>query len=1482
MWCLVGAILVTFVRAQEIPVSTPGPKSEVVTYGDTYIVGVPQCIRPGLSTDVYVDIVRRVGPCTVLVELYNRTTGIVYASSQDIVHPGNPQQITLQIPKDIPIPQWYYRDYYIRVSGNAESVSFKNETSVRLNNQNVTGFVQTDKAIYKPGQTVHYRVFFLLPDLKINKAPYNIEIRDGKGNKIRDEKDVSDPTGLVRGSLLLSEEPVFGQWRITVYSAAAQVSKSFEVREYVLPRIEVTVTPPSFIYLNQSTVDVDIGAKYTFGEDARGTLLVTAKIVPWWSRNKGDVQPTLKKTIPNFVGSGRVSFLMEDVLTLHQYARYYTLNVEANLTETLTGVVASGTGQARIYEVAEKVEYLPTNPNTFKPTLSYTAYVKLSQQDGTAIVGTPDSLKVRVQYSYPIRVPQITSTRSVIRVTKPPPASNSSDLEPSPIMVDEDWWYPRYERKNLTTLELTVPADGIVEIDIPSIPDKAESITLISTYKGKDYWFSADRAYSPSNSFIQLAVVKELRQPGERQKLRLKSNVPIDSFSLLITSRGRVVMTREETRVNKATELGISFTITRSMAPRARVVAYYRTPDGEIVPDVVTFNVLDPFENKVSIGFSAEEVRPGEDVTMTVLTAPNSLVATLVLDKEVLLLKSGNDITQEQVTNSLWKYESCGYYGWWWRGGIIARRRRKRSFIPWRYPYFGSGRDANAVFSEAGLTILTDSLLYSHTYSNNRWVLEKTAAPELAFGGTDNLQPVETIRKNFPETWLFDVEVSNENGVVNIDTIAPDSITSWQATAFAFNDLSGFGISTQPAKLTVVKPFFANLFMPYSVIRGEELFLQVNVFNYMSVNQTVVVELQGSTSYSSLDIDDSGNEILVSGARTQTLTVPSGIPKSVVFPIRTLELGDIPITVTARSSIASDGLTKTLRVIPEGVPSEYNFVELVNLTASSQYQVTRTLSYPPGLVDGSQRLGVKLVGDVLGSTVANLAGLVRMSYGCGEQNMVNFAPTVAVAKYLESVGQLTGEKKEDAINYISSGYQRQLNYKRQDGSYSAFGDRDASGSLWLTAFVAKSFVTASQEGFLTVDEKALTAAFNYIIKRQNKDGSFNNTGKLHNRRLQGQSGRGNALTAYVLSALLESNIDDASLNTAKSKAQSFVENYVLTSTDLYELAIAAYALELAKSPQAASVLANLESRATKKDGYTYWEVEAEPVYRWEPPRHQTKAASIEATSYVCLVYALKKDISKSSQCLAWLVSQQNDYGGYVSTQDTVVAVQALSAIAPFFYSSTQSGSITVEADGSSVSFTVNDANRLDLQQATLPVSANSVTVRGSGSGVFLVSISAKYNIDDGLVQPAFSLTATLTRDTPTAMDLTVCARYLRGKASSMANIEIRLPSDFTLTGESKDELLTTAKRVDFLDGKVLLYLDEITDRSLCVSLTATGNGNINKPKPCPVRVFDYYSPDDSALAFYRLTSLDGDFCDVAACTSDPAGCSTHCSKRRRK
>lgn len=64
------------------------------------------------------------------------------------------------------------------------------------------------------------------------------------------------------------------------------------------------------------------------------------------------------------------------------------------------------------------------------------------------------------------------------------------------------------------------------------------------------------------------------------------------------------------------------------------------------------------------------------------------------------------------------------------------------------------------------------------------------------------------------------------------------------------------------------------------------------------------------------------------------------------------------------------------------------------------------------------------VGDLLSSTLNNLSNLLRMSYGCGEQNMINFAPSVFVANYLDSVGQLTGERRSTALDIIQSGKER--------------------------------------------------------------------------------------------------------------------------------------------------------------------------------------------------------------------------------------------------------------------------------------------------------------------------------------------------------------------------------------------------------------------------------------------------------------------------
>jgi len=106
----------------------------------------------------------------------------------------------------------------------------------------------------------------------------------------------------------------------------------------------------------------------------------------------------------------------------------------------------------------------------------------------------------------------------------------------------------------------------------------------------------------------------------------------------------------------------------------------------------------------------------------------------------------------------------------------------------------------------------------------------------------------------------------------------------------------------------------------------------------------------------------------------------------------------------------------------------------------------------------------------MGPTVSGLDSLLQMPIGCGEQTMLGLAPDVYVTDYLKAVNQLTGEIKFKALGYMESGYQRELTYKHKDGSFSAFGDSDGSGNLWLTAFVTQVFHQAKSHIYIAVRE----------------------------------------------------------------------------------------------------------------------------------------------------------------------------------------------------------------------------------------------------------------------------------------------------------------------------------------------------------------------------------------------------------------------------
>ena len=72
---------------------------------------------------------------------------------------------------------------------------------------------------------------------------------------------------------------------------------------------------------------------------------------------------------------------------------------------------------------------------------------------------------------------------------------------------------------------------------------------------------------------------------------------------------------------------------------------------------------------------------------------------------------------------------------------------------------------------------------------------------------------------------------------------------------------------------------------------------------------------------------------------------------------------------------------------------------------------------------------VWFTGDILGRALRNLHGLLRMPYGCGEQNMALLSPNIYILEYLENTEQLTSAIRERATGFLKSG-ERQNHVKK--------------------------------------------------------------------------------------------------------------------------------------------------------------------------------------------------------------------------------------------------------------------------------------------------------------------------------------------------------------------------------------------------------------------------------------------------------------------
>ncbi|GAB1291337.1 Pregnancy zone protein [Apodemus speciosus] len=1332
-------------------------------------------------------------------------------------------------------------------------------------------FVQTDKPIYKPGQSVKFRVV----SMDISFRPLNetfpvIYIESPKRNRIFQWQNVNLPGGLQQLSFPLSVEPALGTYKVVVQKVSGKtIQHSFEVKEYVLPKFEVLVKMPKTMAFTEEEILVTACGVYTYGKPVPG--LVTMSVCRKYSRYRSNCHGRNSQSIcEEFSQQADDKGCFRQVVKtkafqLRQRGYDMKIEVEAKIKEEGTGIELIGTGSSEITNILTKLKFTKVNTH-YRPGLPFFGQVLLLDEKDKPI------------------------PNQKLSVTMSPSGYQST---------------------------FTTDENGLANILIDTSNFTSSFMTALVTYKENnicyDNWWldefhtradrSVTRIFSPSHSYVQLELVLGTLACGQTQEIRIQYLLNEDilkdkkdlTFYYVIKGRGRIfksgshVLSLEQENMKGVFSFPIQ--VEPGMAPTTQLLVYAVLPNEELVADAQELEIEKCFANKVNLSFPSAQSLPASDTHLKVKATPLSLCALTAVDQSVLLLKPEAKLSPQSIYSLLpgkaahatvpigapvYKdIENC-----------ISAEDITHNGIVYTPKHSLRDDDALSIFQSIGLNIFTNFEIHKPRFCQMHLQYSPMAgaaqtlplaAPavgtfrSMPMGITsemaapvENVQVAEvreTVRKYFPETWIWDLVPLDVSGDGELAVKVPDTITEWKANAFCLSGATGFGLSST-ISLQAFQPFFLELTLPYSVVRGEAFTLKATVLNYMSHCIPIPVG----------DHEDShcicGNE-----------------RKTVSWSVTPKSLGEVNFTATAEALqspelcgnkltevpalIQKDTVVKPLIVEPEGIEKEQTNNTLL-CPQDAELQENWSLDLPPNVVEGSARATFSVLGDILGSALQNLQNLLQMPYGCGEQNMVLFVPNIYVLDYLNETQQLTEEIKSKATNYLISGYQRQLNYQHRDGSYSTFGNRggrNSQGNTWLTAFVLKAFSQA--QSYIFIEKTHITNAFNWLSMRQKENGCFQQSGYLLNNAMKGGVDDEVTLSAYITIALLEmplpvthSVVRNAlfCLETAWASISQSQESHVYTK------ALLAYAFALAGNRSKRSeLLESLSKDAVKEEDSMHWQrprnvqkMKALPYYVPRAP-----SAEVEMTSYVLLAYLTSEssratrelsstDLSTASKIVKWISKQQNSHGGFSSTQDTVVALQALSKYgAATFTKSQEEVSVTIQSSGTfSQTLHVNNANRLLLQEVGLPDLPGNYVTKRSGSRCVYLQTSLKYNIlpeADGTAPFALQVnTLPLNFDKSgdhRTFQININVSYTGERPSSnMVIVDVKMVSGFIPVKPTVKKLQDkpNIQRTEVNTNHVLVYFEKLTNQTLGFSFVVEQDIPVKNLKPAPIKVYDYY------------------------------------------
>lgn len=888
--------------------------------------------------------------------------------------------------------------------------------------QDYYGNLYTDRAIYRPGQTVYFKgilrrdndASYLLPT---DVVTVPIKLRDENGREVFAQGVALDKFGAFDGQLELSDAASLGFYNLSLEIGQEQrrffANTGFQVAEYKAPEYQVNVKADKPEYINGDTIRADVDSSYFFGgavanADVTWRLLTedlffqAPNITGWWDftdydlttdrRHQGEV---IRDGKGKTDGAGKFHF--EVPADLKDFPLSQTFTLEAEVKDINNQSVSS-----RIAVPVHKGRfYIGLHPQRYVGTANQEQAVDVITVDTKGISVTNQSLAASVYER------QWYSVRTKLDNGEFYWKSAFTDTLVSKVDVTTD-------ASARAVVRFTPPRGGVYRI-VAEGQDAASNKVRSATY----VWVSTTQYVNwriDNNDRIDLVADKKEYVPGDLAEVLIPAPFA-DSEALLTIERGTI---RQVKRLSlKGNSEKIQIPITSDFAPNVFVSVM-----------LVKGRTTDSPAPQFKLGY----------VNLAVSTTEKVLNVQVTPDKKTSYGPGEKATFNLQATDASGKPVEAEF-----SVALVDKAIQSLADDP-------STPLLAAFYGQRGLGISTAGSLIRSIERINQ-----TLQSDAKGGGGGALQ--QPVRRDFRDTAYWNARVvTDPSGKAQVAIPLPDNLTTWNLTAKGVTADTRVGEARTDILSTkdlLVRPVTPRFFVVGDKARLEAV---VNNNTDKDVSADVRIDAQGLT---------------LNENATKPLTIKAHDKGKVTWETTVNPVDQ----ATLRFTVSGGGLTDAYEValpIQRGISPE-----VVATAGQVETRNGEQILVPANADKTAGDLRIDLSPSLAAASLDSLSFLQSFEYECTEQTVSKFFPNVVIYNTLKRFGIDRPDLRKALEVNVSRELQRLYSQQHSDGGWGWWATDESSPML--TAYVLYGMSAARAADF-AVDANVMTRADQFLTR----------------------------------------------------------------------------------------------------------------------------------------------------------------------------------------------------------------------------------------------------------------------------------------------------------------------------------------------------------------------------------------------------------------